>query len=139
MIILDLDPVAMRRVKDKLPKPDFCDNCCEFTVSIKTHKEVYGRNYGYWPYLYFCDSCKAYVGIHPGTDIPLGTMADEELRLWRKKAKVPFEKWRKRSGISRSYAYSILAEKLQIPVNECHFGWFDLDMCKDVFEVTIKL
>lgn len=138
-MILDLDHAAMRRVKDKLPKPDFCDNCCEFTVSIKTHNEVHGRTYHRWPYLYYCDSCGAYVGIHHGTDIPQGTMADEELRRWRKKAKVPFEKWRKNKGIGRSKAYSILADKLKIPVNEFHFGWFDLEMCKEVFEVTIKL
>jgi hypothetical protein len=128
---------AIKRVKNALPIPTDC-NCChdfetgEFTtdcVEIIENKEIYGKNYGEWPWAYRCTNCEAYVGMHPFTNIPLGTLADAPTRQARKKCKEPFEALHKKGKMTRSEAYKALAEKLEIKTEDCHFGWFDVDMC----------
>ena len=99
------------------------------SVEIAHHSEVYGREFSDWPWLYYCYECKAYVGMHPFTNIPLGTLADKATREARKATKTPFEKIHKGRFMSRDDAYSVLAQKLGISVNECHFAWFDIPMC----------
>lgn len=120
---------AMARVKNPLPAPTEC-RFCQSHVRVATHQEVYGRDYSDWPWVYLCDNCGAYVGIHPFTNIPLGTLADKATRDARKNCKKPFEAiWR--SGLMRrSEAYIWLAAQLNIPVGECHFGWFDIRRCE---------
>lgn len=123
---------AIKRVKNPLPKPEVC-NLCGGHVLIKSHTEIYGRNYGDWPWVYGCVSCGAYVGLHPFTDIPLGTLADKETREARNKCKAPFEIIHKHGYLSRNDAYQALSEKLGIDKKDCHFGWFDIEMCEKAF------
>ncbi|MBE8597867.1 zinc-finger-containing protein [Xenorhabdus sp. BG5] len=33
-------------------------------------------------------------------------------------------------NLERTEAYHWLANQLEISFNECHFGWFDTDMCE---------
>lgn len=128
---------ATKRVKNPLPAPAEC-NCCNDwetgkplsdCIEIVEHKEIYGRNYGDWPWCYRCENCGSYVGMHPFTAIPLGTLADGPTRQARKESKAPFESLHKSGRISRSRAYEMLAEKMGIPKEECHFGWFDAEQC----------
>ena len=79
---------AIARVKNPLPVPDSCPYCGD-QVEIKENKVIFGRNTGEWPWIYQCadDNCDAYVGMHPFTHIPLGTLADQETRERRKAAK----------------------------------------------------
>lgn len=123
------DLKAVERVKNPLPAPQFCP-ICEDHVDVRHHQEIYGAEFGDWPWMYACDSCDARVGMHPGTNIPLGTLADEETREARKRCKEPFESLYKTGKMSRSQAYQALADKLGIPKEECHFGWFDVAMCE---------
>jgi hypothetical protein len=120
---------AIARVKNPLPAPSVCP-CCGGGVGIRSHEEVYGRAYDDWPWLYACIDCDARVGMHPFTDIPLGTLADEVLREARKRCKAPFEAIYRDGRLGRSQAYQALAKRLGIPVEECHFGWFDIEMCQ---------
>lgn len=119
----------LRRVKDALPIPAVC-NCCGGEVRLVENSEIYGgRSFGDWPYAYLCRDCFAYVGLHPGTDLPLGTLADKPLREARKTCKKPFEQiWR--DHMTRTQAYAWLAEQLGLPAEECHFGLFDIALCK---------
>lgn len=123
------DPKSVARVKNPLPAPKFCPHC-EDEVGIQHHSDVYGSAFGDWPWLYVCSSCEARVGMHPNTNIPLGTLADEETREARKHCKEPFEALYKTGKMSREQAYQSLAGKLGIPKEECHFGWFDAEMCE---------
>ncbi len=53
---------------------------CNSSVSLVDSAKVYGRSYGF---IYLCDQypkCDARVGCHPGSNKPLGTLADKELR-----------------------------------------------------------
>lgn len=125
-----ISKTAERRVRDRLPIPTSCPHC-HGVVVFANNAEVYGRAYGDWPWLYLCQNaqCRAYVGTHPNTALPLGTLATADIRLARKKAKEPFDRLWQSGQMSRTNAYSWLAGKLGIPVAACHFGWFDAEQC----------
>ena len=94
------------------------------------HKEIYGLSYGVWPYAYQCTSCKAHVGVHPSTNLPLGTLADHALRESRIASKDLFQRVLKVRGLSRTRGYQWLASGMEIPKESCHFGWFELKDCE---------
>ncbi len=72
----------------------------------------------------------AYVGCHKGTSIPLGRLADGELRKAKSSAHRAFDPlWRDRH-MTRAEAYLWLSQTLNIPKVECHIGMFDLNLCK---------
>ncbi len=120
---------ALARVKNPLPVPTECPYC-KGQVKLVENSVIYsGKLFGDWPYAYLCKPCRAYVGLHPHTDIPLGTLADKELRDSRKLAKSLFQETMHRLGWNRPAMYEWLAEKMGIPVGECHFGWFDNESC----------
>lgn len=127
---------ALRRVKDWVSPPKVCDACKSEAVFLLNNKAIYGREYGDWPYLYHCSNCKAYVGLHPDTDLPLGTMADADTRNMRRAAKGLFlkinEKHFKRK---RDKSYGWLAEKMGIDRSVCHFAMFDYDQAFQALEV----
>ncbi|ELY5939596.1 hypothetical protein SNN83_002694 [Cronobacter malonaticus] len=128
---------ATARVKNPLPAPVVCRFCGE-NVRVATHVEVYGRDYSDWPYVYLCDGCGAYVGMHPFTAIPLGSLADKKTRDARKQCKPSFEALWRNGGMTRSEAYGWLARQLGIPVSECHFGWFDTEMCQRAKQICVS-
>lgn len=119
---------ALRRVKEYMTPPNQC-RYCGGPVRLINHSEIYGREYSEWPYLYDCRTCDAYVGLHPQTDLPLGTMADAELRSARKTNKAKFISLMKNRGWDRDKAYSWLALEMGICKGACHWGWFDSDQC----------
>ncbi|MPN54908.1 hypothetical protein SDC9_202586 [bioreactor metagenome] len=59
-----------------------CDYCGKPAIYTDSSR-VYGKSYGM---IYYCPDCHAWVGVHRGTDKPLGRLADAELRDWKKKA-----------------------------------------------------
>lgn len=120
---------ALKRVKNPIPAPADCRYCGD-DVHLVCNSEIYrGRSFGDWPYAYLCRGCRAYVGLHPQTDIPLGTLADDKLRAVRNRSKAAFHEHMKKAGMSRTGAYQWLAEKMGIDVGICHFGWFDHAEC----------
>src|SRR5580698_695736 len=84
---------------------------------------------------YLCRHCDAYVGCHPGTEMPLGRLADADLRLAKRKAHAAFDPLWKSGMISRGKCYGWLANQLGIQKIECHIGMFDIDTCCRVVEV----
>lgn len=79
-----------------------------------------------------CKECDAYVGCHPGTDKPLGILANAELRRAKRKAHEAFDPVWKNGKIKRADAYKWLADKLGIRIESCHIGMFNVSMCKEV-------
>ena len=63
----------------------YCDYCGRETEYVDS-KVIYGKSYGK---IYLCRNCMAYVGVHKGTDKPLGRLANAELRNWKKAARFP--------------------------------------------------
>jgi hypothetical protein len=126
---------AIKRVTNPLPAPIEC-RLCSSKVDLVKNSEIYnGREYGEWPWAYLCRGCGAYVGLHPFTAIPLGTLADIATREARMQAKDAFNPLWQSGGMTRSDAYSWLAAQLGIAVGECHIGWFDIAACNRVIQI----
>jgi len=123
-----------------------CPYCGNFSSKV-TGKEIYPHRPDlFHKAFYQCAPCDAYVGCHPGTDKPLGRLADAELRRWKSIAhaafdpiwKARFERKRQvdqkyRKHHARGGRYKRLAELLGIPSKECHIGIFDVTLCKRVY------
>lgn len=88
--------------------------------------------------IWLCEKCGAYVGCHPGTEAPLGRLADAELRAAKMAAHTAFDVIWKKGNVRRSIAYRWLAEQLKIPNEQCHIGMFDVDLCQRVVDVCSK-
>ena len=133
---------ATARVKDPLPTPTTCNCCGSPDVEIVNNSAIYnGKSYGDWPWAYYygdwpwayyCAACDAYVGLHPFTAIPLGTLADRPTREARTKAKPYFERLFGLKLLSHTEAYARLAQELGLSVSECHFGLFTVEQCAAV-------
>jgi hypothetical protein len=79
---------------------------------------------------YRCSPCNAYVGCHPQTNKPLGTLANAELRALRSQVHAAFDPIWKKHTMKRTEAYLWLAETLKISFKECHIGMFNKDLCE---------
>ncbi|MBQ9657632.1 MAG: hypothetical protein IJV31_02555 [Clostridia bacterium] len=121
-----------------MEKPTIC-RYCGSPVVYTSNAEIYGREYGEGK-CYLCRNCRAFVGVHPGTDIPLGTLADEELRRYRKAAHFWFDKiWKSPTRITtRDKAYKWLSKELGLPKEETHIGMFEKEQCEKVMEISQK-
>lgn len=115
---------ALARVRDRIEPPKAC-HCCGGLVRLISNAEIYGREYGPWPFAYLCSQCGAYVGLHPDTDLPLGIMATKATIQARKVAKADFLALvGERYAGKQSAAYAWLARALAISPSICHFGMF---------------
>lgn len=114
-------------------KQVFCDYCGRRAEYVDS-KVIYGRSYGM---VYLCRACNAYVGVHKGTDRPLGRLANAELRHWKKAAHAEFDPlWQYgRFQGRRKAAYRWLSEKMGLPESKTHIGMFDVALCKRVIEI----
>lgn len=96
-----------------------------------------------------CYMCDAYVGCHkkgalkkvdPRWDgkVPLGTLANAELRMWRSRAHREFDPlWREQMVFrSRAKAYKWLREAMNLLPWECHIGKMEVWQCKEVIELS---
>jgi hypothetical protein len=107
---------------------------CGRTAKLVTGNKIYPyRPDLYSKYFYKCNPCDAYVGTHKGKDHqPLGRLANKELRKWKCKAHNAFDSIWKSGKMKRHEAYLWLAGILEINVNNCHIGMFDVEQCKEV-------
>lgn len=123
-----------------MEKPTIC-RYCGSPVVFTSNSEIYGKEYGNGK-CYLCRTCRAFVGVHTGTETPLGTLANEELREYRKQAHFYFDKlWKEPTKImSRVSAYKWLSETLGIPGKDTHIAMFEKDNCvKTIYYAKEKL
>lgn len=100
--------------------------------------------------LWRCAPCDAHVGCHAagawvwiagrkivsdGT-LPLGRLANAELRRAKSRAHAAFDPLWKSKRMARRSAYSWLARRLGIPVDDCHIGMMDAAGCNAVVEAA---
>ena len=90
---------------------------------------IYWRNYWKSYMCYYCKDCDAYVGTHKNSRKSLGSMANKELRGWRKATHRKLDPLWKEGIISRGEIYKELAEHFW---KEVHVGWSDIEMCKKI-------
>ena len=113
-------------------KGNICPYCGKPTEYVDS-AEIYGKSYGM---IYLCRDCRAYVGVHQGTNNALGRLANEELRRLKKKAHLYFDKIWKVDYMSRREAYTWLSEQLKLPIEYTHIGMFSEKTCKDVIYLS---
>ncbi len=124
-------PEAVARVKGDLPEAPHTCRYCKGDVKLVNNAEFYrGREFG-WPLAYSCSSCGARVGCHPGTDIPLGSLADADTMRARREAHDAFDRlWRGKGPQHRALAYRALARAMGVQF--AHISWMDVPECKRV-------
>lgn len=104
---------------------------CGGHVELIGNDFIYGRKYGNGM-CYACIDCKANVGVHDGTVVPLGRLANRATTNLRKQCHSLFDPlWRgKKAKMSRMKAYGWLADQLGIPFKECHMAWLTDDQLR---------
>ena len=125
---------AVARVPKPLPAPTTC-HLCAGAVELVPNSEVYnGKDYGEWPWTYLCRGCGSYVGLHPFTGIPLGTLANKQMRAARQAAKAALNPlWQHGGPMTRTEAYAWLSQQLGIAdIEDCHIGYMDVDQCRQI-------
>lgn len=112
----------------------FCPYCGKRSEYVDSKAVYYKRSYGM---IYLCRPCDAYVGVHKGSDKPLGRLANAELRKWKHAAHVAFDPlWeRGRFRGRRNSAYHWLARQMGLPPESTHIGMFDVAECKRVIQI----
>ena len=117
----------------------YCGKPSEFVDS----SIIYGNSYGM---IYLCRDCNAYVGVHKGTTKALGRLSNFNLRQTKKEAHFYFDQIAKNlinkiweeyiPNISnRNKAYLWLSNQLDIPLDVCHIGMFDVEDCQRVINL----
>lgn len=92
--------------------------------------------------LYVCSrypECDAYVRVHQGTNVPVGTMANRRLRELRKQAHHEFDKLYKSGVMSKQEAYYWLAYMISAPLSLAHIGYLGEYYCEVVIKESRKL
>lgn len=102
------------------PIPEKCNYCGSPVIFISVPN--WGKKSGAY---YRCTKCDACVGVHKGTRIPLGRLADKETRQLRQECHRYFDmvwKGKPSPNSRRTIAYEHLAKILKMDADKCHFG-----------------
>src|SRR3990167_4955926 len=108
---------------------------CNKPAKWVENSEIYGRNYGRSYMMWYCRKDNAYVGCHNNTKRPLGTMANRELREWRKKAHSHIDPIWQSGELARAQVYARLTKAFG---KQIHVGESDIETCKRILEVEIS-
>ena len=119
-------------------KAEICPYCKEKPKLVDSI-EIYGTSYGM---AYYCKPCDALTNCHEGTTVALGRLANKELRYWKRVVHECFDPlWKKavedgrKKHEARNAAYEWLAKKMNISIELCHVGMFDIEQCKLACEI----
>jgi hypothetical protein len=107
-----------------------CPYCNKEARWVK-NEEIYGKRYGKSYMAWWCRPCDARVGCHGNTKVSLGTMANAELRTWRRKAHEASDPLWRGGKLSRKEVYQMLKDYFG---KEIHIGGSDLETCKIIIE-----
>jgi len=115
-------------INDSILNGSTCPYCGGKTSFVDS-SIIYGKSYGM---IYLCSPCQAYCGVHKGTNISLGRLANRELRELKKQAHEFFDKIWSLKIMERSEAYQWLAGRLEIPKELMHIGMMNEKQCEDI-------
>ena len=113
--------------------PTIC-NLCHGKVNLIPNKTIYGKSYGSG-LCYACKKCGAYVGTHkPRPTEAMGILANEEMRKLKMECHNIFDRlWTTQN--ERRGCYHKLANKMGIPLSECHFGYFNTKQLRAALQI----
>lgn len=119
----------------KVKIPTICPYCAGKVIFTDSAGLYHGKSYGM---IYLCTNCNASVGVHRGTNKPLGTLANSALKLKRMEAHTIFDGWWKSCHLHRSETYEWLAGEMKLPVYQTHIGQFDMAQCEQVIQIIYQ-
>jgi len=105
----------------------YCGNVAQFVTGAQVypHRKDLSELRFYW-----CEPCDAFVGSHLASARPLGTLANKELRDYRKAVHMMFDPLWRGKEMSRTQAYKTLRAGLRMTPRECHIAMFGIDECR---------
>ena len=114
---------------------------CGSPAILKDASYVYGHHSSGGK-VYVCShypACDSYVGVHQGTSLPKGSLANRTLRKKRIQTHQIFDQlWRK--GIfSREEAYRWIGDKFCLQTRQAHIGNFSDYMCDQLIQEASKV
>lgn len=108
---------------------DYCGQPAALVDSIMVYQHDHGK-------IWYCAACQAWVGVHKGTDEPLGRLADAQLRKYKRFAHRAFDPfWEGKDKSTRKAAYEWLSKEMGLPLEKTHIGMMDVDQCKEVIRI----
>lgn len=121
--------------------PKIC-NICGGKVIYCSNERIYGKEYGSG-FCYLCNNCGAYVGTHkPRPREALGLLADERMRTGKKMCHAIFDqfwKGKQKAHKKRKDLYRWLAHEMEIKVEDCHFGYFDILQLRKAYKILTQV
>lgn len=134
----------MKKCKKKKPNMNYSTLRCPYcggTVVFRSADGIY-RDNSNETMLYVCShypECDAYVRVHAGTKIPMGTMADHNLRTLRIATHKQFDKLHTSGIMTRQEAYMWLANIISAPLSQAHIGYLGEYYCNLVLQASNRL
>lgn len=124
----------MSTIENALPIPELCDACCSTNISLEINQKRLLK--GQVRSIYVCHDCRATVGCHPNTEIPLGRMCDGVTAKLRILAHAEFDRLWCSGLMPRKKAYAWLSRMLGIEFEQCHLSQLSKDQLKDVITLS---
>ena len=114
---------------------------CGAPVVFRSADGIYRENHR-GTMLFVCSRypvCDAYVRAQPGTRIPMGELADPELRTLRRTAHQYFDRLHESGLMTKQDAYRWLAATIGAPMEKAHIGWLGDYYCRKVITESRRL
>jgi len=116
---------------------------CDKPAQLVTGDNIYPHRHDLFAKLFYqCAPCGAWVGCHPKDggqgggigdgSVPMGRLANAELRRAKQAAHAAFDPLWKSRSMSRKEAYAWLSKELGVSKSNTHIGMFDVDQCRAV-------
>ena len=105
---------------------------CQAQARLTDSRAVHGRSFGL---LWLCTNwpqCQRYVGVHKGTTVPLGALADRPTRLARARAHARLDPLWRTGRVDRSTVYRALGDVMGWPTAKAHIAMLDRAECAAV-------
>lgn len=112
---------------------------CGAPVVYRSADGIYRNNKG--AMLYVCShypDCDSYVRVHTGTKLPVGSMANRELRALRRTAHFYFDQLYQSGLMTKQEAYQWMANLIGAPLSQAHIGYLREYYCTQIIEESKK-
>lgn len=131
----------MSRKKNQKQPPVYCPYCHGRAV-LRPASYVYGDRAKDDETLCVCKNypeCDSYVRVHAGTNKPMGTLANRELRNARHRAHQLFDQIWKTGIMSRSQAYQWMRYKFGLSAAQGHIAKFSDYYCEQLIQMCEEM
>lgn len=114
-----------------------CPYCGGIAVKRKA-SFLFGESANTYEYYYVCShypSCNSYVAAHEKTGLPMGMLANGDLRNLRIRAHKALDRIWQNGFMTKNQAYKWLQAKLDLPENEVHIAKFGEYRCRETISL----